>query len=54
MPILYSRMVEHVLMALNIEFEIMFESFAHNFARVHILYANTQNHVATKYAYYIS
>ena len=47
-------MVEHVLIALNIEFEIMFESFVNNFVRVHILYMNTQNDVATKHAYFKS
>ena len=45
-------MVKHVLIALNIEFEVMFESFAHNFARLHILYTNMQKDVATKYTYF--
>ena len=36
LPILWLRMVKHALIGLMIEFEIMFESFVHNFARVHI------------------
>ena len=54
MPILYPRTVEPVLMALNIEFEIMFESFAHNFTRLHILYTHFQNDLVTKYTYFIA
>ena len=54
MPILNPRMVEHVLMALNIEFEIIFDSFAHYFARLHNSYTNMQNDVATKYTYFIA
>ena len=47
-------MVEHVLKELNIEFERMLDSFAHNFAQVQIFYANMKNDVATKHAYFIS
>ena len=42
-------MVEYVLMALNIELEIMFESLVHNFARVHILHMYMQKDVGTKH-----
>ena len=38
-------MVEYVLIALNIEYEIMLESFVHNVARVYFLDTNMQKDV---------
>ena len=42
-------MVEHVQIALSIEFENLFESFLHSFSQAHILYTNMQKDVATKH-----
>ena len=38
-------MVEYVLIALNIKYEIMLESFVHNVVRVHFLDTNMQKDV---------
>ena len=50
LAILWPRMVEHALIGLMIEFEIMFESFVHNFARVHIF---RNEHVKRCYKTYV-
>ena len=47
-------MVEHVQIALNIEFEDLFESFLHSFSQGHILYTNMQKDVATKHSNFIA
>ena len=46
-------MVEYVLIALNIEYKIMFDSLVHNFARVCFLHTNIQKNVATKHTDFI-
>ena len=48
--ILWLSIVEHVLIGLNIEFQDMFESFVHNFARVHIF---TYEHAKRCYKTYV-
>ena len=53
-PVLLLRMVEHVQIALNIEFEDLFESFLHSFSQGHILYANMKKDVATKHSNFIA
>ena len=47
-------MVEHVQIALNIEFENLFESFLHSFSQAHTLYTNKQKDVATKHSSFIA
>ena len=47
-------MVEHVLIALNIELAILYESFVHNFAQVHILNTEMQHDFTRKHTYYIA
>ena len=47
-------MVEHVQIALNIEFENLFESLLHSFSKGHILYMNMQKDVATKHSNFIA
>ena len=46
-------MIEHVKIALNVEFQILFESFKHNSSPTHIFNTNIQKDVPTKYTYYI-
>ena len=47
-------MVEHVQIALNIEFEDLFESFLHSFSQGHILYTNMQKDIATKHCNFMA
>ena len=49
----YLYVIEHVQIDLNIEFEILFESFEHNSSRAHIFYTNMQKDFATKYTYFL-
>ena len=47
-------MVEHVQIAINIEFENSFESFLHSFSQAHIFYTNKQKDVATKHSSFMA
>ena len=52
--VLWLKMVKYLQIALNIELEILFESFVHNFLQVYILHTNMQNDVVIKLSSFIA
>ena len=54
LTILWHKVVEHALIGLMIEFEIMFEAFVYNFAQVHIFRNEHAKRCYKIYVFYIA